>query len=596
MAKHNSKTKPAKNITAPGISVSAGIVMGKALFVGRDLGAPEESELSAAEARKEVKRFEKALRQSREQLEGLRQQVAEVIGEHDARIFDAHLLIMDDDKLTREVKENIIQQKRNAEYIFQKIFERYTQALSKVDDPYIRDRIADIRDVANRIIKNLRGEPADDIRNLDHPRIIVAHDLAPSDTVSMTKEQVLGFVTRIGSRTSHAAIMARALQLPAVVGLGDSFQQIHNGDMLILDALRGTVIIDPDEKTIKRYKQRIKDQEKWFTMLESELALPTETKDGFRVQLAANIELPEEVDEIRSSFGVGIGLFRSEYLFINQPEAPSEEEQFQVYRQLAEKIYPQSVIIRTLDIGGDKFLSSQFSNEINPFLGMRGIRLSLSNPSAFKVQLRAILRASAFGKVRIMFPMISTLEEVKEALRYLQEARQELDAQGIDYHRYMDIGIMIEVPAAALLADKLAPYVDFFSLGTNDLIQYSLAVDRANPQIAYLYQPTHPSLIQLLENVVHVAYEHGKWVSICGEMASDSTLVPLILGLGIHELSMSSVSLPLVKRLIRRIRMYDAENLVREARQCGTSREVQTLCDQFIQNFVPDMFESNDND
>ncbi len=591
LAKNNPQSKETKNITASGISVSAGIVMGRALFVGRDLGTAKEIVLNAQEAKEEVRRFREALDKSRQQLAELRKQVGDIIGEQDAQIFDAHLLIMDDDNLIKEIKEKIVNEGRNAEFIFEKVIERYTNALRKVSDPYIRDRIADIQDVANRIIGNLRGEVTTDVSKLTEPRIIVAHDLSPSDTVTMTKDTVLGFVTRIGSRTSHTAIIARALQLPAVVGMAEAFDQIHNDDMLILDALRGTVLIDPDEQTIENYKKKIADQEKWFAMLESELALPTETRDGFRVQLAANIELPEEVEHIRQSFGVGIGLFRSEYLFLNQELMPTEEEQFQTYRQLAEKIYPQSVIIRTLDIGGDKFLSSsRFGNEINPFLGMRAIRLSLSTPASFKIQLRAILRASAFGKVRIMFPLISTLEEIQTALEYLDEARQELDAEEIPYHRHMDIGIMIEVPAAALLADKLAPYVDFFSVGTNDLIQYSLAVDRANPEIAYLYQPTHPSIIHLLQNVVHVAYEHGKWVSICGEMGGDTSLVPLILGLGIHELSMSSVSLPMVKRLIRRIRMYDAENLVRHAQQCGTAKEVQKLCDNFVQEFVPDLF------
>ncbi len=595
MEKSEAKLAGGQNLAATGIGVSAGIVVGRALFVGRDLGTVEEKEISAEEAAEEVVRFQHALDKSKEQLGELRQRVRDLVSEQEARIFDAHLLIIEDEELIKEVKRQIEENRRNAEFVFEQVIGRYTDALKQVDDPYIRDRITDIRDVANRVISNLRGEVTTDISKLTEPRIIVAYDLAPSDTINMAKDNVLGFITRIGSRTSHTAIMARALQLPAVVGLADGFDLIHNGDMLILDGLRGNVVINPDDSTMAVYDQRIKDQQKWFDMLESELALPSETRDGFRVQLAANIELPEEVETIRGSFGVGIGLFRSEYLFINRDRMPDEEEQFRAYRQLAENIYPQSVIIRTLDIGGDKFLStSRLNNELNPFLGIRAIRFSLANPETFKQQLRAILRASAFGKVRLMLPMISTLEELKDALEHLEDAKRKLDAAGTDYNRHMDVGIMIEVPSAALLSDKMAPYVDFFSIGTNDLVQYSLAVDRANPDIAYLYQPAHPSMIYLMQKVVHVAYEHGKWVSICGEMAGDASLVPLILGLGIHELSMSSVSLALIKRLIRRIRMYDAENLVRLSLQCGTASEVQKLCDDFIQKFVPDLFPSNE--
>jgi len=596
LAKNNHrKIKRGRNVQATGIGVSAGIVMGQALFVGRDLGTVEEQHLTDEEAQQEVRRFEQALANSEEQLEELRQRVTDIIGEEDARIFDAHLLIIGDNNLIENVKKKIREKRKNAEFIFKESIDHYTKALEQVNDVYIRDRIADIRDVANRVISNLRGEETTDVTKLSEPRIVVSHDLAPSDTASMSRDNVMGMVTRIGSRTSHTAIMARALQVPAVVGLAEAFDLVHNGDFLILDGLRGQVIIDPDEEKIEHYRQKIREQEKWFEMLESEMVLPAETRDGFRVQLAANIALPDEVTSLRESFGVGIGLFRSEYIFINRDQVPTEEEQFKAYCKVAENIFPQSVIIRTLDIGGDKILSNlRVGSELNPFLGIRAIRFSLANRELFNVQLKAILRASAFGKVRIMFPLVSTIEEVEQALECLEKAKQELDAQGISYNRHLDVGVMIEVPAAALLADKLAPHVDFFSIGTNDLVQYSLAVDRANPAVAYLYQPSHPSLLHLIENVVHVAYEHGKWVSVCGEMAGDASLVPLILGLGIHELSMSSVSLAVTKRLIRRIRMYDAENLLRQAFECGTALEVQKLCDEFIQEFAPNLFPTNE--
>ncbi len=578
------------DVKLSGIGVSAGIVIGRVLFVGRDLGSVKEVELDEDQVDTEIERFRTALKASEEQLAELRKRVGNVLGEGDARIFDAHLLVVSDESLVNEVTERIREEKRNAEFIFDEVINRYIAALNKVDDDYIRDRITDVRDVSNRVISNLRGEPTTNLAHLTEPRIVAANDLSPSETATMDKEHVMAFLTRIGSRTSHTAIMARALNVPAVVGITELFNNVQNGDRVILDGLRGEVIVHPDEHTVEEYKKRIQSQQRWFQILESETALPAETVDGFRVQLAANIELPDEVEQIRDSYGVGIGLFRSEYVFINEVSMPTEDEQFESYRLVAERIFPQSVIIRTLDIGGDKFLSSmRLPQELNPFLGMRAIRICLSQPEMFRVQLRAILRASAYGKVRIMFPMISTVEEVTAALEQLELAKKELKDRGIPFNPHPDVGIMIEVPAAALLADQLAPYVDFFSLGTNDLIQYSLAVDRANPEIAYLYQPSHPSIVRLIQQVVHTAYKHGKWVSICGEMAGEPSLVPLILGLGIHELSMSSVSLGLIKRLIRRMRMYDAENLVRKALMSSTAAEVRKLCDDFVRRVAPDL-------
>ncbi|MFO7821683.1 MAG: phosphoenolpyruvate--protein phosphotransferase [Lentisphaeria bacterium] len=589
----NNDTALYPGVHVSGIGVSAGIIIGTAQLAGRRSGRIEERELKSDEdVNREVERFRDALAKSESQLEELRHRVADILGEKDARIFDAHLMLVADQALIDEVIEQIKEQRRNAEFIFNTVIQRYADALSEVDDEYIRDRFTDIKDVANRVVDNLRGtsEASVDLANLAEPRIIVADDLSPSDTASMDRENVLGFVTALGSRTSHTAIMARSMNIPAIVGVTEALDQIQTGDKIILDGFRGTVIVRPDQKTLQSYRDRIKSQEEWLRILESETALPAETIDGFRVQLAANIELPSEVEVIRQSYGVGIGLFRTEYLFINQAELPSEEEQFKAYRKVVEDIYPESVIIRTLDIGGDKFISNlRMPSDLNPFLGMRAIRFCLSRPDIFMSQLRAILRASAHGKVRIMFPMISTVEELQQALEFLQQAEAELDAEGIPFNKHLDVGIMVEVPAAALLAEQLAPYVDFFSLGTNDLIQYSLAADRANPDIAYLYQPSHPSIIRLIREVVHVAYDQGKWVSICGEMAGEPLLAPLILGLGIHELSMSSVSLGLIKRLVRRVKIYDAEQLVSDAMKCGTATEVRKLCEEFVQDVAPDL-------
>jgi phosphotransferase system enzyme I (PtsI) len=391
--------------------------------------------------------------------------------------------------------------------------------------------------------------------------------------------------------------MARSFQIPGVVGVGRLLEQVTTGDQLIVDAYRGEIIVGPDENLVAEYRRRISERNDWFRKVEAEARLPAETLDGFRVQLAANVELPKDVENLRTSQGVGIGLFRTEFLFLDREDVPTEEEQFQEYRQVTEAILPQSVIFRTLDIGGDKFLSNvHMSSDLNPYLGVRAIRFCLTRPDIFKDQLRAILRASAFGKVRLMLPMISTLEELRQALDYLEEAKAELSARGVQHNRRMDVGIMIEVPSAALIADRLAPLVDFFSIGTNDLTQYTLAVERGNADLSHLYQPCHPSMIMLLQSVLHAAWRHGKWVSICGEMAGEPTLVPLILGLGIHELSMSAVAIGPVRRLIRRTRLYEAEHLVHRALQCGTSMEVWSLCRQFVARVAPDLLPPEDDD
>ncbi len=573
-----------------GIGVSAGIVMGRVLYFGQELESVPERELSQDEVESEVSRFQEALNLSYAQLEEIKEHVAEVLGEKDASIFDAHMMLVADQVIHDEVVSGIREQRRNAEFVYKDVVSRYTEALQDMKDSYVRDRLTDIRDVASRVIRNLQGDEVQEIHQLSSPRVVVAHDLSPSDTASMEHEQVLGFITAIGSRTSHTALVARSSGIPAVVGAKDILKYAVNGDFIIFDGNRGDVIIRPSEEDVSYYEKRMEEQDHWFRNIEKEVALPPITLDGFRVQLSANIELPEEVENIKKSYGVGIGLFRTEYLFVNQSELPTEQEQFEAYRQVTQEILPQSVIIRTVDIGGDKFLSHiQTPNELNPFLGVRAVRFSLAKPDIFMTQLRAILRASAYGKVRVMFPMIGTVEETKSVVAYVKEAQNQLRDEGYDFNRYLDIGIMVELPASAMLADQLAPHVDFFSIGTNDLIQYTLAADRANPEIAYLYQPSHPSIIRLMHNVVRAAYDHGKWVSVCGEMAADPVLIPLIMGMGIHELSMSSVALGPVKRLIRRMRMYEAEEMLQSVFACETSDEVYQLCEQFVQERAPEL-------
>ena len=576
-----------------GAGVSAGMVMGKAILVGRKLSQVHELALSPEQTDVEVERFEAALRVSREQIAALRARVQEVVGKDHAAIFDSHLMLVDDPTVVQQVVQQIRERRRNAEHVFQSVISGYCDMLSKVDDSYIRDRMADIQDVAGRVIRNLQGHASIDLSHLPERCIVVADDLSPSDTAGIDREHVLAFVTAIGSRTSHTAIMARAMGIPAVVGLSDSVEVVNDGDVLVVDGARGEVIVNPTPEQLVVYERRIREQQAWLARVEAESMLPAETLDGFHVRLAANIEMAAEVETLRQRLGVGVGLFRTEFLFVKNDGLCEEEEHFRTYRKVAEDIYPHSVIFRTLDIGGDKFLRHlKMPVELNPFLGMRAIRFCLRRLDVFRVQLRAILRASAFGKVRIMFPMISTLEELQQALGVLSEVKAELAAEGVPHNPHLDVGMMIEVPSAALIADKLAPHVDFFSLGTNDLVQYSLAVDRSNPDISYLYQPSHPSIIRMMQQVAQAVYAHGKWLGICGEMASEPLLVPLLLGLGIHELSMSPVSIPAVKQLVRRVRMHEAEALVDQAVNCGSAEDVLVLCREFIRRVSPDLLPS----
>ena len=573
-----------------GAGVSAGMAMGKAVLVGRKLAQVHELTLSAEQTDVEVGRFETALRISREQIAALRARVQEVVGKDHAAIFDSHLMLVDDPTVVQQVVQLIRERRRNAEHVFQSVITGYCDMLSKVDDSYIRDRMTDIQDVAGRVIRNLQGHAAIDLSHLPERCVVVADDLSPSDTAGMDREHVLAFVTAIGSRTSHTAIMARAMGIPAVVGLSDAVEVVNDGDLLVVDGARGEVIVNPTPEQLVIYERRIREQQAWLARIEADSLLPAETLDGFHVRLAANIEMAEEVETLRQRLGVGVGLFRTEFLFVKNDGLCEEEEHFRTYRKVAEDIYPHSVIFRTLDIGGDKFLSHlKMPVELNPFLGMRAIRFCLRRLDIFRVQLRAILRASAFGKVRLMFPMISTLEELQQALGVLNEVKAELAAEGVPHNPHLDVGMMIEVPSAALIADKLAPHVDFFSLGTNDLVQYSLAVDRSNPDISYLYQPSHPSIILMIQRVAQAAYAHGRWLGICGEMASEPLLVPLLLGLGIHELSMSPVAIPAVKQLVRRVRMHEAEALVDQAVNCGSAEEVLVLCREFIRRVSPDL-------
>jgi len=478
--------------------------------------------------------------------------------------------------LIEETIKKIKEERLNAETALREVCESFLERFKVVQTEFIEERFRDIEDIAERILHNLLKRPIMSLSHLEENIIVVAHNLAPSDTASMDKDKVLGFATDVGGRTSHAAIMARALEIPAVVGLRKVTKRVRPGTTVIVDGDRGRVIIDPTPSQIRSYQRRKKVFLAYKEKLESLKLLPAQTVDGREIELAANIAGPEEVDLAVENGAEGVGLYRTEYLYMNRPSLPSEEEQLEAYKTVAEKVYPHSVIIRTLDIGGDKFLSPlPVPREINPFMGWRGIRLSLELVDVFKTQIRAILRAAQYGKVKIMFPLVSSLEEVREANHILLEVKNQLEKEGVSFPNSVEVGIMIEVPSAAIIADVLAKEVDFFSLGTNDLIQYTLAVDRVNEKVAHLYQPLHPTILRLIDSVVKAAHRENIWVGACGEMANDPLGMPVLLGLGVDELSVAPTSILEVKKVIRSISWEETQRIASHLLSLSTSQQTR---------------------
>ncbi|MFH1752870.1 MAG: phosphoenolpyruvate--protein phosphotransferase, partial [Candidatus Omnitrophota bacterium] len=489
-----------------------------------------------------------------------------------------------------EVLLRLKKEKVCVEYVFLDVLKKYVNAFSKMDDEYLKERISDISDVGKRMLKNLIGAKTRTLSNLTKPVIVIAYDLSPSDTATMHKKNVIGFATDIGGRTSHTAIMAKSLEIPATVGLEEVTRNVKNGDMLIVDGTHGILVINPDKNTIKKCEA---DRDK-FEKLEEDLTylkdLPSETKDGHRVVLSANIELPEEIHSAKHHGAEGIGLYRTEYFYMNKEGLPTEEEQYEAYKIVAQKTKPHSTIIRTLDIGGDKFLSQlDVPKEMNPYLGWRAIRFCLAKPDIFKAQLRAILRASAFGRLKIMYPMISGIDELRQANSIFDEVKRDLRKKKISFDEEMEIGAMIEVPSAALTSDILAEEVDFFSIGTNDLIQYALAVDRVNEKIAYLYEPSHPAVLRLIKCVIDNGHKSGIWVGMCGEMAGDPSWALLLLGLGLDEFSTSPMVLPEIKKVIRAVTLKEAKEIAVKALTLRTGKEVEAYVNSKLKEFVPEL-------
>jgi len=573
-----------------GLGVSPGIARGTVFVYRTDEEDIPVRRITEADMPGEIARFEAALIQTRTQILEMQQKIAEAIGSKDASIFDAHLLVVEDRTLIDEVLRTLARDQFNVEHVFQNVANRYAQTLSEIDDPYLRERALDINDVARRVLHNLLGKMNRSLASMDAAHILVAHNLTPSDTAQLNRTLVLGFATDVGSRTSHTAIMARSMSIPAVVGLHNVSTELATGDQVLLDGYNGLLIVNPNDQTLWEYGELEIKKEAVEETLEQLRETMSTTRDGRHVILSANIELPEEMDNVRTSGAEGVGLYRTEFFYINKPSLPGEEEQYESYRRVAESALPYNVIIRTLDLGGDKFMSAlELPEEMNPFLGWRAIRFCLENVSIFKTQLRAILRASAVGNLKMMYPMISGIGELRRANSLLEECKQELRNEGKPFDENMEVGAMIEVPSAAVTADLLAREVAFFSIGTNDLIQYSIAVDRVNERIAHLYEPTHPAIMRLIKMVVDAAHAHNRWVGVCGEMASEVLFTPLLLGLGVDELSTGPALVPRVKRAVQSLDIGECLQLWEEVRHLETSEEVAARCQDVAQRYYPEL-------
>jgi phosphotransferase system enzyme I (PtsI) len=566
-----------------GIGASSGIAMGKAFIIPTWEWDFPEKMIDVTDLAYEFERLYDGIRSSKDELELIKQEIKEVVGQEQSYIFDVHLAILEDPIFMNEIQGIIERQYKAAEVAVKEVIDKFVKMFDLIDDDYMKERALDIKDVGNRLLKHLLGDIEETVPPTDYPFMLVAKELTPSQLAHLDSTKLLGIVTMLGGTHSHVAIMSRAMSIPYVVGLeGKLLRPIQNGDFLIMDGEEGTVFINPDKATIERYKVR---KQNWLQFKESlqEIADVTSmTKDRKVVHLHANINSIKEIDQVIRSGASGVGLFRTEYLYMDRDTLPSEEEQFQVYLQAAKELNNQPIIIRTLDIGGDKELDYfPLPKEDNPFLGYRAIRISLDRQEFFKIQLKAILRASAFGHVKIMYPMITTLYEVRQANQLLAEAKEELRRRNLAFNEHIEVGIMIEVPAAALIADILASEVSFMSIGTNDLVQYVLAVDRMNENIAHMYDPFHPAVIRLLKHIIDAAKRVGVQVSICGELAGDIRALPILLGLGIEELSISVQMLLQVKHRLLGSDYASCQELVKNVLDCKTSKEITDLLAEF---------------
>ena len=578
------ETSAKEELVVQGISASQGIAYGQIfLYEKSDVEVPSY-QVDPNKRVAEIARFEQALLTTRQQIAKIQDEVEKNLGGDEARIFDAHLMVLEDQALIGETIREFEKTGRNIETCFNQVASRYIKAFDEIDDEYLRERAGDLRDVAQRVLQNLLGQAINNLSRLADKRVVVANDISPSDSASIDRSQALGIVTDTGSKTSHAVIVARSMRIPAVVGVRDLTKKARNGDWAIVDGYEGVVVLNPSEQTLFRYG-KIQIQKKSFEqrLLEASRQ-PAVTLDGVPVALMANIEKVDETAQAKEFAAEGVGLFRTEYIYLNSARIPTEQEQFLAYKAVAEALAPHPVVIRTLDLGGDKPMASApelFPKEDNPFMGFRAIRFCLEHVNLFKDQLRAILLASSYGNVRIMYPMISGAEELARANAVLDECKAELKQRGQPFDEKISVGSMIEIPSAAVTADILAKKCDFFSVGTNDLIQYMLAIDRVNDRIAHLYEPTHPAILRMLKYIVEQAHQANIKVAVCGEMAGDPVFAPLLLGLGVDELSMSPTLLPAVKYLVRAMKLSDAKALAEEALTLEDPKKIYAKFDEF---------------
>ena len=563
-----------------GTGASPGIALGKALVIEHSELVIEKRNISNIE--EEIQKLENAVKVSKDELTKVKEKALMELGEHEAEIFEAHLLVLEDPELVDSAISKIRDEKVNADYALNEIKEMFVAMFESMDNEYMRERAADIKDVTNRVLRHILGIKVVDLAGLDEEVVLIAHDLTPSDTATMNKSMVLGFLTDIGGRTSHTAIMARTLEIAAVVGLDDITKKVKDGDYIVFNGDTGEVIVNPDEETKAKYaslKEKFEEYRKSLELLKGQESITT---DGRHVELAGNIGSPNDVSGLIKNDAEGVGLYRTEFLYMDKEDAfPNEEEQYEAYKAVLEGMNNKPIVIRTLDIGGDKELPYfEMEPEMNPFLGYRAIRLCLDRKDIFKTQLRALYRASVHGKLRIMFPMISSLEELLSAKEVIKEVLAELDAEKIAYANDVEVGMMIEIPSAAVISDILAKHVDFFSIGTNDLIQYTCAVDRMNQKISHLYNQFNPAVLRLIKMVIDNAHKEGKWVGMCGESAGDQRMIPILLGFGLDEFSMSPISILPAIELINSLSYAEMQKFGDEVLAMGTAKEIKEYVDK----------------
>ena len=566
-----------------GVPASPGIAISKVFKLKSESISIDPTIVDDSSVDTEVEKFVKAVEKSKSELKSLQSKVVRKVGLENAKIFDVHQLLLEDSVIIEETIHSIKKENKSAEFAFFHIMQKYENTLNGSSTNHFQNRSSDLRDVKRRVIRHIQGDRTDQLNQLSGSAVIVTNDLTPSDAVMLEKRKVLGFATDLGGRTSHAAIMARSMEVPSVVGLRRIFNLVEEGDRIVIDGNEGKVLIQPDEKTINHYR---KLQEKYYDTnrkLDEIRDLKCLTIDGKEIELSANLEFSDEAESVKSHGAKGVGLYRTDYIYLTKKELPTEEEQFQEYRKIVKKISPDPVIIRTMDLGGDKLPKSfLIPPQENPFLGWRAIRISLDRKDIFETQLRAILRASGAGNVKILFPMISGLDEVHECKKAVENAKSELQKEGIKYDLDIEIGVIIEVPSAALLADKIAKEVDFLSIGTNDLVQYLLAVDRGNERIAYLYQHLHPAILRMIKQIIMAGHQEGVWVGMCGEMASDPLSTLILIGMDLDEFSVSPIAVPEIKKIIRSTEYREAARIAKKVLQFDRPSEVERFMTKVV--------------